>query len=959
MADYNLGTAHGTVKIDSDTKGVDQASESLDKLGNKSDDASEKLGSIGTKTALAGAAIVGGLGVAVNSAANFEQRLSAIRAVSGATASEMDLIRDAALRIGKDTSFSATEAASAMEELSKAGISTNDILGGVADATVALAAAGEIDLPQAATIASNALNIFGLTAQDMTRVTDVLAQSANASAIDVSDMGMALSQAGAVANLVGLSFDDTAIAIGQLGDAGIRGSDAGTSLKTMLSNLQPATEAQATAMSELGLVTEDGTNQFFNANGELKSLREVQELLYNSTKDLTDAQKQQYLETIFGSDAIRAAAVLADGGAASYDNFAQKMTEAGTAQEVAATRMDNMKGSWEELTGSLETFAIQIGSLLIPAIRGIIDNIGAAVDWFTGLDDTWKELIVTVAAVLGVLLLVGGTILKVISWVKGFRTAILALNTAMKANPVLAIVSLILMLIAALVTAYQTSETFRNFVQAAFQAIADAGRWMWENVLKPVWEALQAAWQATWQFLVDTWENYGRPIWETIAELATWLWENILEPIFSLIWSYWQIVWGLVEAVWQAVIYPMLQLLGTVISWLWDAIIKPVLGFIGDAFMFLWDWVIKPILGLIALLLVAAWETLKWVWEHIIKPVLNFIGDALNWLADVMEGVADFVSDFWNNVGEVFEAAKEWISGVMSDIADWIGDRWDDIVGFFEDAAEAIGDALEAAWQFIQDVWNNIVEFFSGLGETIINFFSNAIQWLWNAGANIVTGLWNGIVSGIQTLWGWITEIGNTILNFFRDAGSWLLNAGHNLITGLWNGITNALSWLWQKLKDWAMSVVDNILGWFGISSPSKVFAEIGEFLMLGLGKGIDDEAITAVRAAEDAARSVVEALHGELADGASVQATVSGALTEGSAAALAGGARSLGGSAATAVQGASPIGATAASASQAAVDKEFQRIVNMEFNTYNPVAERASDNEARRIRAAAAVGSF
>lgn len=323
-------------------------------------------------TAVVGAGVAAGFVASVNAASTFEKRMSAVGAVSNATAAEMAQLRQKALDLGRDTKYSASEAASAMEELVKAGVAVPDVVNGAADAVVALAAAGEVELPEAAAIAANAMNQFNLTAEQTSKVADLIAGSANASAIDVSDFGMSMAQAGAVANLVGLSFDDTAVAITAMGNAGIKGSDAGTSLKTMLMRLTPTTEGQAKAMRELGIITEDGTNQFYDAQGNVKSLADVAGVLEGALAGMSAEQRQATLTTLFGSDAIRAAAVIAEEGA---DGIASLTTEIGkiSAEDVAEKRMDNLAGSIEKFKGSLDTLLITTGSPFLGFLRGIVD----------------------------------------------------------------------------------------------------------------------------------------------------------------------------------------------------------------------------------------------------------------------------------------------------------------------------------------------------------------------------------------------------------------------------------------------------------------------------------------------------------------------------------------------------------------------------------------------------------
>lgn len=303
----------------------------------------------------------------IGAATDFEHTMSGVKAVSGATAEQMRQLQGLALQLGKDTSFSAKQAAAGLEELVKGGISISDIMHGAAQATLNLAAAGGVNLTDAATLAANAMNQFNLKGTDMAHVADLIAGAANASAIDVDDFRLALQQSGAVASTTGFKFDDLAQAIAIMGQAGIRGSDAGTSLKTMMMNLQPETNKQKDLMRELGLTTADGANKFFDAAGKVKSMADVAQILQDATKNLTEEQRLQALQTIFGSDAIRAAAVLAKSGAAGFREMAAAMGKV-TAESVATERLNNLSGALEQLRGSLETAAISTMEKFTPGL---------------------------------------------------------------------------------------------------------------------------------------------------------------------------------------------------------------------------------------------------------------------------------------------------------------------------------------------------------------------------------------------------------------------------------------------------------------------------------------------------------------------------------------------------------------------------------------------------------------
>lgn len=310
-------------------------------------------------------------GASIPLAATFEQKMADIKAISETTGDEMDRLTQLAQEMGEKTAFSATEAAAGIEELIKAGVSVETIINGGLESALNLAVAGGLQLAEAAEIASTSLNAFrddNLKASDSA---NILAGAANASATDVREMQYGLSQVSAVASGVGMSFQDTATALATFAQNGLKGSDAGTSLKTMLSNLQPTTKDQIRLFKELGLMAQNGQNAFFDLNGELKGIDEIAGLLQTSMKDLTDQQRSLALETIFGSDAVRAGNILFKEGEQGIRNMWEAMSQV-TAAEVAATKVDTLNGAFNEFTSVLETAGIQIGEDFLPLLTDIV-----------------------------------------------------------------------------------------------------------------------------------------------------------------------------------------------------------------------------------------------------------------------------------------------------------------------------------------------------------------------------------------------------------------------------------------------------------------------------------------------------------------------------------------------------------------------------------------------------------
>ncbi|PRO41418.1 phage tail tape measure protein [Bacillus sp. LLTC93] len=377
MAGVSVGEITATLTLQSNqfTAGVAQAQAQMQQMGNSAKSLSSQMGLVQKAALAVGGAVVVGIGASAKAAATFEQQMSAVKAVSGATASEMKTLTDLAIKLGESTSFSATETAQATEELVKAGVTTKDIINGGLAGALDLAAAGNLNLADAAEIASTALNAFKADSLSVSEAADILAGAANASATDVGEMKFGLAQVSAVASGIGMSFKDTATALAVFAQNGIKGSDAGTSLKTMLSRLEPQTKQQREEMMELGIITSDGTNKFFDQAGSLKDLATISGILQNAFKGLTDQQRQSSLQTLFGSDAVRAGTVFYKEGAKGVEDMAAAMSKV-TAAEVSKVKLDNFLGSVEELSGAVETLGIKLGNEFLPHLRKIVD-IGA------------------------------------------------------------------------------------------------------------------------------------------------------------------------------------------------------------------------------------------------------------------------------------------------------------------------------------------------------------------------------------------------------------------------------------------------------------------------------------------------------------------------------------------------------------------------------------------------------
>lgn len=298
---------------------------------------------MGTSMQMAGAAGMGlGIYDGIRNYTDFTAQLSQIKALTDLDAQTMEQVKAKAMELGDATTFSSTEAAQGMTELLKAGVSVKDVLGDASEAALNLATAGGLGMGEAAEIMSTAMNAFHM--DNATHAADILAGAANASATSVQEMRYSLAACSAVAAGAGVSFDDTNTALAVFAQNGLKGSDAGTSLKTMLQNLIPMTKTQYEAFSQLNLLTENGTSAFFDASGSMKSMAEIADLLQDRLSGLTKEQQMTYLYNMFGSDAIRGGMILMREGAKGIHDMYDAMSQV-TAEKTAIEMMDNLRGS--------------------------------------------------------------------------------------------------------------------------------------------------------------------------------------------------------------------------------------------------------------------------------------------------------------------------------------------------------------------------------------------------------------------------------------------------------------------------------------------------------------------------------------------------------------------------------------------------------------------------------------
>jgi TP901 family phage tail tape measure protein len=288
--------------------------------------------------------MVAGVAVAAKRYADFDQALSHVAATGTDARMNLGALRETAIQMGADTVFSATEAAQGIEAMEKAGLSAKDILGGGLKGSLDLAAAGTLEVGQAAEIAATALVQFGLSGSDMSHVADLLAAGAGKAQGEVSDLAMAFKYVGPIASAMNISIEETVGTLAAFASQGILADQAGTSLRGVLAALtSPSKQAQA-EIERLHVTLYDGNGKFLGMTNLAGQLAAAYDGTGESAKKATDAEKDMSLGILFGNQQVTAARVLLDQGAKGIEDWTKKVDEAGYASSAAATRMDNLKG---------------------------------------------------------------------------------------------------------------------------------------------------------------------------------------------------------------------------------------------------------------------------------------------------------------------------------------------------------------------------------------------------------------------------------------------------------------------------------------------------------------------------------------------------------------------------------------------------------------------------------------
>ena len=782
----DLGTAVGY--IDLDTKGFNEGlvglTAALKDFANGNNSVSSVVGALGNSLQSVGASMTKHLTLpvvavgtaAVTMAANFESSLSKVQAISSASGDDMVLLKQKAMEMGAKTKFSATEASEAFSYMAMAGWKTNDMLNSI-DGVMNLAAASGEDLASVSDIVTDAMTAFGLAADgstngisNATHFADVLAAASNNANTNVSMLGESFKYIGPVAGAMGYSVEDVSVALGVMANSGIKASNAGTSLRSLLTNLAKPTDDMKKIMDELGISLTD-------SSGNMKSFGEVMGDIRKGFSGLTNEQKAQYAATLAGKTGMSGLLAIINTSDEDFDKLTQSIYNCdGTAQNMADTMNDNFKGQLIILKSTLETLAIQIGDALLPVLKGFVSHIQNLATWLTNLNEGQRNTIIRIAAVVAAIgpaifilgkLLTG--IVSVISTVQTLHGMFSSLSLVIGgiSTPILAVIGVLAALVAGMVYVYQTNSEVRESVATVMNALQQGLQPLLTFFTDTVLPDLQNAWNGLLEIL--------QPIGDFLVGVFTDCWNILLNLINSFVVNVLPPLTTMIESLWNNILVPLGQFLGSILG--------PAIQIISDLLTMLWQNVIVPLADFLINTVMVALQGVIEIINNLIIPVISAVIAVLQFLwTNVLQPIVDFLSTIFM---PVFQVIFETIKNIFADLQTVFQGLIDFIVGVFT-------GNWSQAWNGIKEIfsgiWNAIKDLFEGIWNAIVTF----IEGVWNGIANVAESIWNGIKDFFINLWNYLKE---TV--FFKT-----LFAIKDKLVEIWDSITNTVTTVWDSIKN-------------------------------------------------------------------------------------------------------------------------------------------------------------
>ncbi len=830
-----------------------QAGEMLEKAGDKIADVGTTLTTHVTVPVMAAGT------AAVKTAADFDSAMSKVAAVSGATGDELDALRDKAREMGAKTKFSASEAADAMNYMAMAGWKTGDMLEGI-EGIMNLAAASGEDLATTSDIVTDALTAFGLTAADSGHFADVLAAASSNANTNVSMMGETFKYCAPVAGSLGFSCEDTAQAIGLMANSGIKSTQAGTSLRSIMTALAGDVKFCGDAFGEIEIATT-------NTDGSMRELNDILADCRVAFAQMSESEQASAAQALVGKNAMSGFLALMNAAPADIQKLEGAISTCsdeidgynGVTEKMAAVMQDNLGGQLTILKSQLQELAISFGEILMPAIRSIVSRIQGLIDKFNALSPATKETIVKVAllvAALGPLLVIVGKTMvgvgKLMQLVANLPTIIASAKAAFTSfgaaiggisAPVVAVIAVVAALVAAFVHLWRTNEDFRNKITAIWEQIKSIFSGFCQGIVdrinalgfdfKNISEVIKAVWDGLCKFLKPIFEGQFQQI-ANIFKAVTDIILSVLDIFVGIFTGDWSRVWdgikGIFAAVWNFIkdtlknaLNMICGIFGTDLGEVKDFWVN-VWTSIKNFFVNIWNGIknfVSTVLNAIKNFFTTIWTGIKNFFVGIWTAIYNSVSEKINLIKTVITvvwnaiytAITTVLNAIWNVISTVWQTIYDFILPLLEAFRYLFETIFEAIHVIISRVMDWIHDKIVERWETIKAVVTIVLEAIKTVIETVWNAIHTAITTVMDAISNVISTVWNaisGFISGVvNAIWSVISSIWESIKNHITNT----LNAIHAVVSAVWNAISGFISGVLNTIS----SVVSSI--WNGIKN--------------------------------------------------------------------------------------------------------------------------------------------